>query len=245
MIKLGLLGAKGRMGNAVIKALADVDDMTIAALADTEDRPDIVFSLADVVIDFTSPGSTVHHSELAETHQTALVVGTTGLDDRSHAALDRAGRSVAVVQAGNFSLGVNVMAALVQEAAAKLSGYDIEILEMHHRHKVDAPSGTAELLGEAAAEGRGVTLTDVARRSRDGVIGARGASEIGFATLRGGSVIGEHSVIFAGMSERMTLSHKAENRGLFAEGALVAARFAATALAGRYDMRGVLGLRGD
>lgn len=243
IIKLGLLGAGGRMGRAVQAAAQVLSDIEVAATADQGDAVETVFEAADVVIDFTPPGNTAVHAGLAARSGTAYVVGTTGLTAEDHAALDAAGAQAAVVQAGNFSLGVNLLTSLVQRAAASLpSSFDIEILEMHHRAKVDAPSGTATMLGEAAAEGRAVQLESVARRSRDGVIGERPDGEIGFATLRGGAVIGEHSVMFAGASERLELTHKAENRGLFADGALVAARFAATAMPARYTMAQVLGL---
>lgn len=242
-IKLGLLGAAGRMGQAVQAAADGLADIMVVAAVDKGDPVRPVFEAADVVIDFTPPGHTAAHVAFAAEAGTAYVVGTTGLSDADQAALDAAGKTIAIVQAGNFSLGVNMLMALVEKAAASLpASFDIEVLEMHHRAKVDAPSGTATMLGEAAASGRAVQLKDVARRARDGVIGARPEGEIGFATLRGGAVIGEHSVIFAGDSERLELSHKAENRGLFADGALVAARFAARAQPARYSMVDVLGL---
>ncbi|WP_245999381.1 4-hydroxy-tetrahydrodipicolinate reductase [Eilatimonas milleporae] len=243
-IRVGLLGSEGRMGRAVTDALTDTVGMVAGPAADRDGDAAAVFAGSDVVIDFTPPGHTARHAGLAAAHGTACVVGTTGLAAADHAAMDAAAMDVALVQAGNFSLGVNLLTAFTRRAAAILDdGWDIEILEMHHRHKVDAPSGTATLLGEAAAHGRGVALDDVARRSRDGVIGERPAGEIGFATLRGGSVIGEHEVIFAAGSERLVLAHRAEDRGLFARGALTAARWAATAAPGRYDMLDVLGLK--
>lgn len=236
---IGIIGAAGRMGRAVQAQLTAADGLSLAFTADRGDT----WGAADVLIDFSAPGSTAAHAARAAEAGAALVVGTTGLTDADHAALDAAGQTIAVVQAGNFSLGVNLLAALVEKAAAALdTGWDIEILETHHRHKVDAPSGTALLLGEAAAKGRGVALDDAAVRARDGITGERKAGEIGFASLRAGGVIGEHSVMLASTAERLTLSHHAEDRSLFANGALVAARFAAGAAPGRYDMRAVLGL---
>ena len=243
MIKLGLLGAEGRMGRAVDAAVQDLSDISLVAKADRDDPQDPVFQASDVVIDFTPPGFTPQHALKAAEARTAYVVGTTGLSEADEQALDQAAQTIALVQAGNFSLGVNMMLALVEKAASALNdGWDIEILEMHHRAKIDAPSGTAKILGEAAAKGRSVSLSDVAQHVRDGVTGVRPTGEIGFQSLRGGGVVGDHTVMFAGPAERLEISHKAEHRGLFAEGALVAARFAATANAGRYSMQDVLGL---
>lgn len=231
------------MGQAVKSRIESAGTLTLAGVADKGDNAASVFQASDVVIDFTPPGATLTHARLASEHGTALVVGTTGLTAADHTALDEAARTVAIVQAGNFSLGVTLLANLVEKAAAALSDvYDIEITETHHRYKLDAPSGTAVLLGEAAAKGRGVALSDVAVRGRDGITGERKRGDIGFAALRGGAVVGDHSVLFAGDSEVLTLSHHAQDRGLFADGALVAARFAANAGPGRYSMTEVLGL---
>jgi 4-hydroxy-tetrahydrodipicolinate reductase len=173
------------------------------------------------------------------------VVGTTGLKPEHEAALDEAAAKVAVVQAANMSVGVNLMLGLARQVAAILDdGFDIEIVEMHHRHKVDAPSGTALALGKAAAAGRGVALDDVAVRARDGMIGPRPKGQIGFATLRGGDVVGEHTVVFAGEGERIELTHKASSRAIFARGAVRAALWTQGRPPGRYSMRDVLGLTG-
>ncbi len=243
MIKLGLLGAGGRMGQAVAAAIQGLDDMILAAQADKNDPQDPVFDASDVVIDFTPPGLTEQHAARAAAAGAAYVVGTTGLKGVDEMALNKAAEKIALVQAGNFSLGVNMVLALVEQAARALdAGWDIEILEMHHRAKVDAPSGTAKMLGEAAAKGRKTELADVAQHVRDGVTGARPAGEIGFQSLRGGGVVGDHTVMFAGPAERLEITHKAEHRGLFADGALVAARFVSAAKPGRYTMQDVLGL---
>ncbi|WP_308911046.1 4-hydroxy-tetrahydrodipicolinate reductase [Pseudokordiimonas caeni] len=258
-LRVGIIGCMGRMGQAVAAVVVAADGLVLAGGTDRAGNPGMkipgtdapvmmdlagLLEISDVVIDFSAPGSTADHAEAAAAVGTALVVGTTGLTASDHAALDAAGKSTAIVQAGNFSLGVNLLMALTEEAARVLGDdWDIDILEMHHRHKVDAPSGTALMLGEAAAKGRGVDLGTVACKARDGVIGERPVGEIGFATLRGGAVIGEHEVIFASDSERLILSHKAENRSLFAKGAVVAARFAATVPAGRYTMQDVLKLQ--
>lgn len=243
MVDFGLLGAMGRMGGSVRTAAEGLPSMHLAGIADREDDPTELFQTCDVVIDFTSPGHTAGFAAIAAATGTAYVVGTTGLTDTDHQTLNKAAERIAVVQAGNFSLGVNLLMALARRGAAALGqDFDVEILEMHHRYKVDAPSGTALMLGEAVADGLGVDLSNMQCRKRDGVTGERPVGQIGFASLRGGSVVGEHSVIFAGGSETITLSHRAEDRSLFAEGALAAARFAATAPAGRYSMEDVLGL---
>ncbi len=200
-------------------------------------------SRADAVIDFTSPENTVGLAALAALHQKILVSGTTGLNPGQKEALIRAGESTRVIWSANMSVGVNLLMALVEHTAARLgSEADIEILEMHHRHKVDAPSGTALALGESAARGRGVNLHDVWVKSRDGHTGARAAGSIGFATLRGGDVIGDHTVMFASQGERIELSHKASSRDIFARGALVAAEWAAAKPNGFYTMRDVVKL---
>jgi 4-hydroxy-tetrahydrodipicolinate reductase len=196
-----------------------------------------------VVIDFTSPQATVRHARLAASHGVALVVGTTGLGPADFEVLKSAAQSVAVVQAANMSVGVNLLLGLTRQVASILAdAYDIEIVEMHHRHKVDAPSGTALALGRAAADGRGVDLDAVSQRVRDGIIGARRQGDIGFAALRGGDVVGEHTVIFAGDGERIELSHKATSRAVFALGAIRAALWTVGQPPGLYSMRQVLGL---
>ncbi len=198
---------------------------------------------ADVVIDFSTPAASVRLAERLAEAGIALVIGTTGFSTAETAAIEAAARRTPVVKSGNMSLGVNVLAALTRRAAATLGiAFDIEIMEMHHSRKVDAPSGTALMLGEAAAEGRGVNLEDCAARGRDGITGTRRPGDIGFASLRGGSVVGEHAVIFAGPSERLELVHKAEDRGLFANGALAAAKWTKGREPGLYSMVDVLDL---
>ena len=199
---------------------------------------------AQAVIDFTTPRATVAMAALCARAGAAHVVGTTGLSEDDIAAVDAAGRETVVVRAGNMSLGVNLLTQLVRQVAASLGpDYDIEIVEAHHRHKVDAPSGTALMLGEAAAAGRGVALRDVADRGRDGMTGARARGAIGFHAVRGGDVVGEHDVIFAADGERIVLRHLASDRSVFARGAIRAALWAQGRAAGAYDMLDVLGLR--
>lgn len=258
-LKLGVVGCLGRMGQAIVAAIDNFDGAIFVAGSEVVTHPGAgkrmvgtqifvsdsakaVFEVADVVIDFTPPGNTAVHGALAAETGTPLVVGTTGFSGDDSAVLDQASIETVVVQAGNFSLGVNMMMAMAKQAAAKLGNeWDIEILEMHHRDKVDAPSGTAEMLGEAAAAARGDTLSNLRAGLREGNTGARKKGSIGFASLRGGSVIGEHEMIFASGSERITLSHKAENRTLFADGAVRAAIWAASQKPGRYSMQDVLG----
>lgn len=197
----------------------------------------------DVLIDFSSPAALPANLAAAGDTGTALVIGTTGLSAEDHHRIDAAAGRIAILQTGNTSLGVNLLTALVRQAAAALGpDWDIEILEMHHRHKVDAPSGTALLLGEAAAKGRGVNLAEVSDRGRDGITGPRQRGAIGFAALRGGSVAGDHQVIFAADGERIELGHRAETREIFARGAVRAALWLAGKPAGRYEMADVLGL---
>jgi 4-hydroxy-tetrahydrodipicolinate reductase len=198
---------------------------------------------SDVLVDFTRPDALPGHLQAAVTGNCPIVIGTTGLTPDDHAAIAAAAQKVAVLQAANTSLGVNLLAHLVQEAAARLGPeWDIEIVEMHHRHKVDAPSGTALLLGEAAARGRGVDLAGMADRGRDGITGERREGAIGFAALRGGSVAGDHQVILAAEGERIELGHRAESRTIFARGAVKAALWLAGKPIGRYGMTDVLGL---
>ena len=214
-----------------------------AGLAATDDA-NALFATADGVIDFTRPELLAHHAELAARHSTALIVGTTGFEPSARAALDEAATKIPVVLAANMSVGVTLLGQLVRQLAAKLdpATFDIEIVEMHHRHKIDAPSGTALALAEAAAQGREVTLSDVARKTRDGQIGPRPAGEIGISTLRGGDVVGDHTVIFASEGERIELTHKASSRQIFARGAVRAALWAAGRKPGLYSMLDVLGL---
>jgi len=207
--------------------------------------PAALFAACDAVIDFTAPAASLAHAALAAATGKALILGTTGLSAADQAKIDEAARSTAIVQSTNFSPAGVLSFALVEEAAKRLGPeYDIEIFELHHRHKVDAPSGTALLLGEAVAQGRGVDLADHSARGRDGVTGARKTGDIGFASLRGGTVVGDHSVIFAGAGERLELSHRAEDRGIFARGALAAALWTRGKAPGLYAMADVLGLTG-
>jgi 4-hydroxy-tetrahydrodipicolinate reductase len=200
---------------------------------------------ADGIVDFTAPAASVELAALAAQARIVHVIGTTGLSPSDLKKIDAAARHAVVVRSGNMSLGVNLLAALVERAAASLGpDWDIEILEMHHKMKVDAPSGTALLLGESAARGRNIALAERSVRSRDGHTGARREGDIGFATLRGGSVVGDHSVIFAGTSERLELTHRAEDRAIFARGAIRAALWGRDKKPGHYSMADVLGLNG-
>ncbi len=261
-----VVGAAGRMGRILIKTIdetpgcaltgaverptsgcvgqdagliAGIGDLDITVTGDAE----AAIAEADAIIDFTTPEASLGYAALAAQSQTAHIVGTTGFSDEDLAALRRFGEETVIIQSGNMSLAVNLMAALVRKVAKTLGEeFDVEILEMHHRQKVDAPSGTALLLGEAAAEGRGIDLSANAVRARDGHTGPRRAGDIGFATLRGGTVVGDHSVIFAGPQERLVLQHVAEDRGLFARGAVRAAIWGKGQPAGFYSMADVLGL---
>jgi 4-hydroxy-tetrahydrodipicolinate reductase len=207
------------------------------------DDPLEVFAGAQAVLDFTTPEATVEHATLAAQARLTHVVGTTGLSREDRERLAAAGRHAVIVEAGNMSLGVNLLTVLVRQVAAALgTDYDIEIVEMHHRHKVDAPSGTALMLGEAAAMGRRANLAELAERGRDGVTGPRREGAVGFASLRGGDVVGEHEVIFAGAGERIALRHVATDRMLFARGALRAALWGQEREPGLYGMVDVLGL---
>ncbi len=265
-MRLVVVGAAGRMGRTLVRTVAETPGCRLVGAVEREGSPALgqdagvlagcgeagvaitadplpVFAEADGVLDFTAPAATVAFAELAAQARIVHVVGTTGLREDDFAKLEAAARHARIVQSGNMSLGVNLLASLVRQAAAALGEeFDIEVLEMHHRMKVDAPSGTALLLGEAAARGRGVALKERSVRVRDGHTGARNPGDIGFATLRGGTVVGEHSVIFAGAGERLELSHRAEDRGLFARGAVRAALWGFDKKPGYYTMDHVLGL---
>ena len=241
MTSIGIIGAHGRMGRAIAAAAGEA----ALACAGVERGGDAVAlaTNSDVLIDFSSPDALPATLKAAVKTMTPLLIGTTGLDGQHHAAIDQAAERIAVLQTGNTSLGVTLLARLVREAAAKLGPeWDIEIAEMHHRHKVDAPSGTALLLGEAAAAGRGAPLAELRDGERCGRSGARRSGAIGFAALRGGSVAGDHDVIFAGDGERLVLAHRAEDRMIFARGALRAAQWLVGRAPGRYRMDDVLGL---
>jgi 4-hydroxy-tetrahydrodipicolinate reductase len=231
------------MGRAIAAELESHDRARISAAADHGDDLAAVASACDVLIDFSSPAALPDVLAAAQAAGRPLVVGTTGLGPNEHAAIADTAGAIPVLQAANMSLGVNLLAHLVREAAARLGDdWDIEIAEMHHRHKVDAPSGTALLLGEAAAQGRGIDLASSTERGRDGITGARTPGHIGFAALRGGSVAGDHMVILAGEGERVELGHRAETRAIFARGAIRAALWLTGQQPGRYGMNDVLGL---
>ena len=265
-LRIGVMGAGGRMGGAVIRQVTDTAGMAVAAACEGpgasalgRDAGEVagigrlgvavgadaaqLFASSDVVIEFSTPAATLDHAMLAAAKGVAHVIGTTGLDDKARAALAEAAKRIAIVHAPNMSLAVNLLFALTRQVAATLDAeFDIEIVEMHHRHKVDAPSGTALELGRRAAEGRRVKLDQVARMTREGQVGARKTGEIGFATLRGGDVVGDHTVIFAADGERLELGHKAASRQIFARGAVHAARWAHGKKPGLYSMADVLGL---
>jgi 4-hydroxy-tetrahydrodipicolinate reductase len=242
MIRIGIFGSNGRMGRAIAELIAG-GAAELAGGADQGDDAEALARASDVIVDFSSPAALGEHLAAAHATGTPIVIGTTGLGPDHHAAIDAAARAIPVLQAANTSLGVNLLAHLVRETASRLgAGWDIEIVEMHHRHKVDAPSGTGLLLGQAAAAGRGVELSEAAVRSRDGITGERPEGAIGFAVLRGGSIAGDHQVIFAGEGERIELGHRAESRAIFAQGAVKAALWLAGKPAGRYAMADVLGL---
>lgn len=261
-----ITGASGRMGQMLIRTVAasprarlvgclerpghawvgrDVGEaMGGAALGvPVTDDPLEAFAKAQAVIDFTAPAATVDFAALAAQARAVHVIGTTGLDGADLEKIAAAARHAVIVRAGNMSLGVNLLVQLTKKVAAALdTDFDIEVVEAHHRHKVDAPSGTALMLGEAAAEGRGVALADVSDRGRDGITGARQPGHIGFAAIRGGDIVGEHDVIFAGAGERIILRHVATDRGIFAQGALKAALWGVGRKPGEYSMLDVLGL---
>ena len=241
MTSIGIIGSEGRMGMALADAIAQAGGQ--GGGVDRDGNIVKLVTESDVLVDFSSPGALEATLDACIAAGKPIVIGTTGLEERHHYLIDDAARDIAVLQTGNTSLGVTLLAHLVREAASRLGPeWDIEIVEMHHRHKVDAPSGTALLLGEAAARGRGIDLADHSERGRDGITGARATGSIGFAALRGGSVAGDHQVIFAAEGERIELGHRAENRAIFARGAIKGARWLTNQPAGRYDMQGVLGL---
>lgn len=242
MTRIGIIGSEGRMGQAIAKVLAD-NGQTCAGGVDKGENPASLADASDALVDFSSPGALKDNLHAAIGAGIPILIGTTGLDDNHQAALYGAAQAVPVLQTGNTSLGVTLLAHLVHEAAARLGpDWDIEVLEMHHRMKVDAPSGTALLLGEAAADGRAIDLAANAESGRQGHTGKRAEGAIGFAAIRGGTVAGEHSVIFAGEQERLTLSHSAENRTIFARGAVKGANWLIGKPPGRYTMKDVLGL---
>jgi 4-hydroxy-tetrahydrodipicolinate reductase len=265
-MKIAVLGAAGRMGQALARAVAATEGCVLAGGVEAKGSPAIgrdlgemaglpalgiaitddplpVFASVDGVLDFTSPKATVGFAVLSAQARIVHIIGTTGLGADDQAKIEAAARHASIVKAGNMSLGVNLLAALTNKVARALGpDFDIEIMELHHRHKRDAPSGTALMLGEAAAAGRGVSLQSHSVRSRDGDVGARHEGDIGFAVLRGGDVVGEHRVIFAGDGERIELVHIASDRGIFATGAVRAALWARGQGPGLYSMADVIGL---
>ena len=266
-LRVVVAGAGGRMGRTLIHAVAATKGVTLAGAVDAPDSAVIgrdtgelaglgrngivvagdvapLLQAADALVEFTIPAATLVFAEMAAKAGLVHVIGTTGHSAEEEAVIAKAANRATIVKSGNMSLGVNLLAALVKRVAKTLSDdYDVEIVEMHHNKKIDAPSGTALMLGRAAAEGRGVDLAQRSVRGRDGMTGARRAGDIGFASLRGGTLVGEHSVIFAGPAERVELTHRAEDRMIFARGALHAALWARGKKPGLYSMADVLGLR--
>ena len=242
MTAIGIYGSSGRMGRAIAEQIA-VEGATLAGGVDAGGDPAALAARADVLVDFSTPSALEAHLAIARAARTPLVIGTTGLTQVQHAAIDAAAADIAVLQTGNTSLGIALLSRLVRDAARRLGpDWDIEIVESHHRLKVDAPSGTALMLGDAAAEGMGTTLSDSGVIGRAGLVGARAGGTIGFASLRGGTIVGDHQVVFAGEGERIELGHRADDRALFARGAVRAALWLAGAPAGRYTMDAVLGV---
>ena len=266
-LNIAVAGASGRMGRMLIKAILDADDATLAGALDVDNTPNIGadaaaflgkptgvaiasdlskgLANAGFLIDFTRPEGTLKHLDHCARHGIKMIIGTTGFDAAGKAAIEEASKKIAIVFAPNMSVGVNVTMKLLEMAAKSFStGYDIEIIEAHHRHKVDAPSGTALRMGEVIADALGRKLDDVAVYAREGVTGERDPSSIGFATVRGGDIVGDHTVLFAGIGERIEITHKSSSRATYAHGSLRAARFLANKENGLYDMQDVLGLRG-
>ncbi|MEM7057348.1 MAG: 4-hydroxy-tetrahydrodipicolinate reductase [Pseudomonadota bacterium] len=265
-VAIGVVGSSGRMGQMLIRAVDERDDCVLSGVTERSghdwigqdigtamggtargitvtDDPLEVFAKSRAILDFTLPDATVEHADLAAQARLTHVIGTTGFEDHHLERFSHAAHHAVLVRAGNMSLGVNLLTVLTKQVAAALDAdFDIEVVEAHHHHKVDAPSGTALMLGEAAADGRGVELADASDRGRDGITGARKRGDIGFAALRGGDVVGEHDVIFAGQGERLILRHIATDRMLFARGAIKAALWGQDQKPGEYSMLDVLGL---
>jgi 4-hydroxy-tetrahydrodipicolinate reductase len=270
-MKIAVAGAAGRMGQMLIREIARTEGCTLAGALENDASnalgreagdvagvgtthrslkgvkivadAGVAIGAADAVIDFTIPAATIAHARVAADKGVAMVIGTTGLDPQQTAAVHEAAKKIPILWAANMSIGINVLLSLVEKTASMLDpAYDIEVLEMHHRHKIDAPSGTALALGRAAAAGRQVKLEDVWRKSRDGHTGARPAGEIGFATLRGGEEVGVHTVMFAAAGERLELNHRAFSRETYASGAVRGALWLEGKTPGLYGMKDVLGL---
>ncbi len=266
VMKIAVAGASGRMGRMLIEAIAADPEAQLAGALDITGSPaigtdagaflgkpagvaiesDLAKGLADsqYLIDFTRPEGTLKHLDYCAQHGIKMIIGTTGFDDAGKAAIEAAAKKTAIVFAPNMSVGVNVTMKLLELAAKSFShGYDIEIIEAHHRHKVDAPSGTALKMGEVIADALGRDLKEVGVFAREGVTGERDPSSIGFATIRGGDIVGDHTVLFAGIGERIEITHKSSSRVTYAHGSLRAARFLQQKDTGLYDMQDVLGLR--
>ncbi|MCH4894470.1 4-hydroxy-tetrahydrodipicolinate reductase [Sphingomonas sp. SFZ2018-12] len=242
MTRIGIYGSHGRMGRAIAAVVGEMGTVT-ASGADAGDDPVALARDSDVLVDFSAPGALEAHLDAARAHRRPILVGTTGLNAQHHALIDAAAGEIAVLQTGNTSLGVALLSRLVAEAAARLGpDWDIEIVEAHHREKRDAPSGTALMLGEAAARGIGSTLAETAVTGRAGLTGARTPGTIGFASMRGGTIVGDHVVLFAGNGERIELAHRADDRAIFAQGAVRAALWLIDQPPGRFAMDAVLGL---
>ncbi len=257
-MKVGVVGCNGRVGKLLVEELlsgtwnqhnlelSGGSARDVTSLPDTfftTENEDELFEKSDVIIDFTLPEGTLNHAKLAVKHNTALIIGTTGLSEQDEAIIRDAATHTPIVYAANMSIGVNLLCALVEQAAERLQDeWDIEIFESHHKYKVDAPSGTALALGKSAATGRGNSLENLADYDRHGQIGTREKGKIGFSVARGGDVVGEHTVFFYGEGERLELTHKATNRSLFAKGALHAATWVEGKEPGLYSMRDVLNL---
>jgi 4-hydroxy-tetrahydrodipicolinate reductase len=265
-MKIAVAGASGRMGRMLVEAIQNADDAQLAGALGLPDAPELgtdaaaflgkpanVLIEADLpkglaqaayLIDFTRPEGTLKHLDYCAAHGIKMIIGTTGFDEAGKAAIAAAAKKTAIVFASNMSVGVNVTLKLLEMAAKSFShGYDIEIIEAHHRHKVDAPSGTALMMGEVVADALGRKLDDVAVYAREGITGERDPSSIGFAAIRGGDIVGDHTVLFAGIGERVEITHKSSSRVTYAQGALRAARFLRDKSSGLYDMQDVLGLR--
>ncbi|SDX92488.1 dihydrodipicolinate reductase [Collimonas sp. OK242] len=265
-MKIAVAGASGRMGRMLVEAIQNADDALLAGALGMPDAPELgtdaaaflgkpanVLIEADLakglaqaayLIDFTRPEGTLKHLDYCAAHGIKMIIGTTGFDEAGKAAIAAAAKKTAIVFASNMSVGVNVTLKLLEMAAKSFShGYDIEIIEAHHRHKVDAPSGTALMMGEVVADALGRKLDDVAVYAREGITGERDPSSIGFSAIRGGDIVGDHTVLFAGIGERVEITHKSSSRVTYAQGSLRAARFLRDKSSGLYDMQDVLGLR--
>jgi 4-hydroxy-tetrahydrodipicolinate reductase len=265
-LKVVIAGCSGRMGHALLESVFADAELVLHGALDRADNPHLgrdageqfgklsgvkvtadvgaALKSADVLVDFTRPEASMQYLDACQKANVSMVIGTTGFSVEQKSAIEAASKNIPIVFAPNMSVGVTLLINLVEQAARVLKdGYDIEVVEMHHRHKVDAPSGTALRLGEAAAHGIGQDLKDCAIYTREGVTGEREAGKIGFATLRGGDVVGDHTVMFAGIGERVEITHKASSRATFAIGALRAAKFLAQKQSGQFDMQDVLGLR--